>query len=67
MIMAMKDAWIETPANEVDEILGILQDGLEKTEQAMVSLLQGMLTDSTLLLCELEAALTDAEAALLND
>jgi hypothetical protein len=63
----MKDARLENPGNEVDEILGALQDGLRKTEQAMASILRGVLADSTLLLSELEAALSDAEAALLND
>jgi hypothetical protein len=63
----MKDARLDSPGTEVDEILGSLQDGLRKTEEAMVSILQGILADSTLLLSELEAALTDAEAALPSD
>lgn len=54
-------------AQDVDEILRSLNDGLKKAEEVMSSILDGMVSDSTLLLNELEAALSDVEAALLSE
>jgi len=52
---------------EVDELLRSIQDGLKQAEAVMSSILEGMVSDSAMLLTELESALTDAEAALLGD
>lgn len=52
---------------EVDELLRSIHDGLKQAEAVMSSILEGMVSDSALLLTELESALTDAEAALLGD
>lgn len=53
--------------SDVDEILGSLQDGLNKAEERMSSILAGILADNSKFLSELEAALTDVEAALASD
>lgn len=53
--------------SDVDEILGSLQDGLKKAEERMSSIMAGIVADNTKFLSELEAALTDAEAAFAND
>ena len=53
--------------SEVDEILGSLQDGLKKAEERMTSILTGIVADNTKFMSELEAALTDVEAALASD
>lgn len=55
------------PDAEVDAILSSLQDGLKKAEEVMSSILEGIVADNAMYLSELEAALTDVEAALLND
>ena len=55
------------PDQEADEILRSLHDGLKKAEEVMTSMLQGMVADNAAFLSELEAALNDMEAALLND
>ncbi len=53
--------------SEVDEILGSLQDGLKKAEERMSSILTGIVADNTKFMSELEAALSDVEAALAAD
>lgn len=53
--------------SDVDQILGVLNDGLRKAEETMVSILEGVVADSAGFLSELEAALTDMEAALPQD
>ncbi len=60
----MDDAGV---TDEVDEILQSLHDGLKKAEEVMSSILEGMVSESAHLLNELDAALSDVEAALLND
>lgn len=55
------------PELEVDEILRSLQDGLKKAEEVMSSILEGLAADNAGFVSELEAALTDVEAAVLND
>lgn len=55
------------PDREADEILRSLHDGLKKAEEVMTSIVTGMVADNAAFLSELEAALTDVEAALLND
>lgn len=55
------------PDLEVDEILRSLQDGLKKAEEVMSSILEGLTADNAVFVTELEAALNDVEAAVLND
>ena len=57
----------EGPDHDVDKILDSLQDGLKKAEEVMSSILEGIIADNALLMSELEATLTDVEAALLKD
>lgn len=52
---------------DYEEILGSLHESLKKAETAMVSMLEGIVADNDHFLTELEAALTDMEAALAND
>ena len=55
------------PTSEVDEILVQLQEGLEKAEATMAAILASIVDDNAHVLAELEAALTDMEAALANE
>lgn len=57
----------EGPDNEVTQVLKLLQAGLEKAEATMSRLLSGIVADNAVVVSELEAALTDAEAALAAD
>lgn len=57
----------EGPDNEVTQVLKLLQAGLEKAEATMSRLLSGLVADNAVVVTELEAALTDAEAALAAD
>ncbi len=57
----------EGPDNEVTQVLNLLQAGLEKAEATMSRLLSGIVADNAVVVSELEAALTDAEAALAAD
>ncbi len=57
----------ESPESEFTEVLSLLQEGLRKAETTMVSILGSIVADSAVFLSELEAALTDMEAALLTD
>jgi hypothetical protein len=52
---------------EVDALLGSLQEGLRKAEEALSAMLAGVVADNELLVAELEAALSDMEAALGGD
>ena len=54
----------EGPESEITQLLNLLQAGLEKAEAIMARLLTGIVADSAFVVSELEAALTDAEAAL---
>ena len=51
----------------VDEILGQLQEGLQKAEATMSSILESIVDDNALVLAELESALSDMEATLTQD
>lgn len=53
--------------NEVDELLGSLHDGLRRVEEMMVTVLERIVADNARFVSELEAALSDVEAALLTD
>ncbi len=57
----------EGPDSEVTQVLKLLQAGLEKAEATMSRLLSGIVADNAVVVSELEAALTDAEAALAAD
>ncbi len=57
----------EGPDNEVTQVLKLLQAGLDKAEATMSRLLSGIVADNAVVVSELEAALTDAEAALAAD
>ena len=57
----------EGPDSEVTQVLKLLQAGLEKAEATMTRLLSGIVADNAIVVSELEAALTDAEAALATD
>lgn len=57
----------EGPDHEVTQVLKLLQAGLEKAEATMSRLLSGIVADNAVVVSELEAALTDAEAALAAD
>lgn len=57
----------EGPDNEVTQVLKLLQAGLEKAEATMSRLLSGIVSDNAVVVSELEAALTRAEAALAAD
>jgi len=57
----------EGPDSEITQVLGMLQAGLEKAEATMSRLLSGIVADNAVVVAELEAALTDAEAALAAD
>lgn len=57
----------EGPDNEVTQVLKLLQAGLEKAEATMSRLLSGIVADNAVVVSELEAALTRAEAALAAD
>lgn len=57
----------EGPDSEVTQVLKLLQAGLEKAEATMTRLLSGIVADNAFVVSELEAALTDAEAALAAD
>lgn len=63
-LVSMED---EGPDNEVTQVLKLLQAGLEKAEATMSRLLSGIVADNAVVVSELEAALTDAEAALAAD
>lgn len=52
---------------EFSQVLTLLQEGLEKAEATMVSILGSIVAEGAACLSELEAALSDAEAALLAD
>lgn len=54
-------------AVEVDEILGTLHDGLREAERTMASIIEAIVANNASVLEELEAALTDMEAALANE
>ncbi len=51
----------------VDELLGQLQDGLQKAEAKMASILESIVDHNAHALEELESALSDMEAALANE
>ncbi|MDH4078001.1 MAG: hypothetical protein OEY41_02860 [Acidimicrobiia bacterium] len=57
----------EGPDNEVTQVLTLLQAGLEKAEATMSRLLSGIVADNAVVVSELEAALSHAEAALAAD
>ncbi|MEZ5409611.1 MAG: hypothetical protein R2761_16400 [Acidimicrobiales bacterium] len=57
----------EGPDNEVTQVLKLLQAGLEKAEATMSRLLSGIVADNAVVVSELEAALSHAEAALAAD
>lgn len=57
----------EGPDSEVTQVLKLLQAGLDKAEATMTRLLSGIVADNAFVVSELEAALTDAEAALAAD
>lgn len=57
----------EGQENEFSEVLIVLHEGLKKAEATMVSILESIVTGNAVYLPELEAALTDVEAALLTD
>lgn len=57
----------EGPDSEVTQVLKLLQAGLDKAEATMARLLSGIVADNAIVVSELEAALTDAEAALASD
>jgi len=57
----------EGPDSEVTQVLKLLQAGLERAEATMSRLLSGIVADNAVVVTELEAALTDAEAALAAD
>lgn len=57
----------EGPDSEVTQVLKLLQAGLERAEATMSRLLSGLVADNAVVVTELEAALTDAEAALAAD
>lgn len=57
----------EAPDSEITQVLRMLQAGLEKAEATMSRLLSGVVADNAIVVSELEAALTDAEAALAAD
>jgi hypothetical protein len=54
----------EGSESEITHMLSLLQAGLEWAEVTVTSLLNGIVADSAVFVSELEAALTDAEAAL---
>ena len=60
----MDDEGLET---EFNQVLTLLQEGLRKAEATMVSILGSIVADGAACLSELEAALSDAEAALTGD
>lgn len=53
--------------SDLTQVITLLQEGLRKAEATMVSILASIVTEGAACLSELEAALTDAEAALLAD